>query len=244
MGHNCAMDRTGTYDFQKLAAPPGICTVPTYKVDLDLPAEERWSEVIANNLQEIHGARTLIKQELKDLLGPFVNGLIDLLGGTVGSIANQFVLLGKEVSGFAKATGLALVEVLILQFMYEAASCCTSIVINGPNGYPVHIRTMDWEFDFLKALTIEVQFFKGGKPLFTTTTWPGYLGVLTGMKPNAFSVSVNFRIKGDSYLVNAGKALTRSWPIGFLVRDVLETDSTYEQAVGHLSGSGLIAPVY
>lgn len=33
---------------------------------------------------------------------------------------------------------------------------------------------MDWQLDFLEPLTIEVDFQRGGKSLYSATTWAGY----------------------------------------------------------------------
>jgi hypothetical protein len=103
---------------------------------------------------------------------------------------------------------------------------------------------MDWAMDFLKDLTIDVEFRKNNEPLFYATTWPGYVGVLTGMRPGKFSVSVNFRVTGGSFLTNAIAALGAAWPTGFLVRSVLAEDRGFDVALASLSGSPLIAPTY
>merc|ERR1712137_235126 len=103
---------------------------------------------------------------------------------------------------------------------------------------------MDWELPDLKALTIEIEFCRGEQTLFVCTTWPGYVGVLTGMRPGAYSCSVNFRVTGSNYLVNLRNAVTYCWPIGFLLRAVLEEDVDYATAVRSLAASELISPVY
>jgi len=38
--------------------------------------------------------------------------------------------------------------------------------------------------------------------------------------------------------------MSSCWPIGFLVRDVFETTSSYNQAISYLANSSLIAPCY
>jgi len=48
---------------------------------------------------------------------------------------------------------------------------------------------MDWGMDYLKALTIELDFQKSGKTVFLATSWPGYVGVLTGEKTRVFTSS-------------------------------------------------------
>jgi len=87
-----------------------------------------------------------------------------------------------------------------LQLVYEASTCCTSIVVEDDKGVPHHMfapdlpfyrfllivyklciciyylfsRTMDWELDFLEPLTIEIDFQRGGKTLYVATSWAGY----------------------------------------------------------------------
>eukprot|EP00475_Leptophrys_vorax_P038654 TRINITY_DN6863_c0_g1_i3.p2 TRINITY_DN6863_c0_g1~~TRINITY_DN6863_c0_g1_i3.p2 ORF type:complete len:239 (+),score=58.19 TRINITY_DN6863_c0_g1_i3:739-1455(+) len=110
----------------------------------------------------------------------------------------------------------------------------------------IHARCMDWDAEFLKPLTIEVDFRKEGTTLFIGTTWVGYVGMLTGMKPGAFSVSINFRALGGSILKNVWEGVKSSWPIGFLVREALENSSinSYDNVVSVLSESSLMAPCY
>jgi hypothetical protein len=116
---------------------------------------------------------------------------------------------------------------------------------------PLHGRTMDWELDILRDLTIEVDFRRDNSTVFLATTWVGYIGVLTGMRMNTFSVSVNYRVIGDGFWTNIKKAISSAWPVGFLVREVLDTDSdaatdcnTFGKAVQALSSSRLVSPCY
>jgi hypothetical protein len=75
-------------------------------------------------------------------------------------------------------------QLVLLQLVYEASAACTSIVVpqdpTQGDSIPQHIRTMDWGMEFLRPLTIEVEFTKGGRTLYVATTWVGYVGVLTG----------------------------------------------------------------
>lgn len=51
-----------------------------------------------------------------------------------------------------------------------------------------------------------MEFQQGGKTIFYGSTYAGYIGILTGMKPDVFAVSVNERI--DAYIfANLLKAL-------------------------------------
>lgn len=99
---------------------------------------------------------------------------------------------------------------------------------------------MDWELEALSEMTIEVDFMKGGKKIFSATTWAGFLGILTANRIGGYSVSVNFRSTSEGSLwKNFKRAIKNSWPVGFLVREILETTSTYQAAVEHLAKSDL-----
>lgn len=74
---------------------------------------------------------------------------------------------------------------------------------------------MDWAYDELRDLTINVTFHSKGKPLFKITTWVLFVGVLTGMRFNqggtntGFSLSLNYRKLGESMLWNFLGAMAR-----------------------------------
>ncbi len=105
-----------------------------------------------------------------------------------------------------------------------------------------------------------MDFQRGGVSQFISTTWAGYVGILTGVAPSKFAVSVNFRFiitspqlidwilfrattKG-TFWTNISSAISYSWPVGFLVRETLATANSYSEAVEFLSNSSLIAPCY
>lgn len=94
---------------------------------------------------------------------------------------------------------------------------------------------MDWGMEWLRPLTIEVDFRRGGETQYVATTWVGYVGILTGMffsmkrnmrskscllgmRPYGYSVSVNFRVTSGAYWKNIKKAILRAWPIGICLR--------------------------
>ena len=136
--------------------------------------------------------------------------------------------LGKELESVAKQLGIGVGLLLVIQVSYEICASCTSIVAHDENEIPFHVRIMDWMIPLLKQFTIEVDFRRNKKTVYKATTWAGYIGILTGMKPNKFSVSVNFREVGESKLKNLWKSITGGWPVGYLVRMNLEQADSYE----------------
>lgn len=211
-------------------------SVKRYKINLDLSPEKRWEEVINDNQEALLQAL----ESCDEMIGNswFVNSLFWALNKL------GLVLYCREIEGIANQIGVSAGKIASLQLMYEASTACTSIVTQGKDGVPVHIRTMDWEMEFLTPLTVEVDFYQNDEKVFTGTTWPGYVGILTGMKPNGYTVSINYRRSKETLLTNALNALTSAWPIGFLVRHSLTKYSTYSAALEIFRNSRLIAPVY
>jgi len=102
-------------------------------------------------------------------------------------------MFGDELEGISKQSGVPLGLLCLAQIGYELMAGCTSIVYHNENGVPCMIRTMDWNLECLRELTIHVDFVKGGRTLYSGTTWAGFVGLLTGMRRSEYSVSVNFR---------------------------------------------------
>ena len=117
-----------------------------------------------------------------------------------------------ELRGAAEELGIAQHIAVAAQVLYEAAVYgevfvheagrrvqlgCTAVAIDGVD-CPIHARTLDWTMpgvsmrDFCR-LTVDLTFYRGGEELYQSTSIAGYLGVLTGVKPGCFSLSINFR---------------------------------------------------
>jgi len=138
---------------------------------------------------------------------------------------------------------------------YEVSEACTSIVSQTTDGKIYHVRNMDfwdgiWLTDHLKNLTMTLEYQKGGKTLFYATSFAGYVGVLSGMKPNAFSISLNTRyypqhgLENFLYEIIAAIEEKNNTLVSFLTRDVMMSESNWNSAVQHLSTGPLIADVY
>jgi len=138
---------------------------------------------------------------------------------------------------------------------YEVTSACTAIVAQTTNGEIYHVRNMDfwdgiWLTDHLKNLTITIDFQKGGKTQYYATSFAGYVGILSGMKPNAFSVSINTRyypkngLKNFFYEIIAAITEKNNSLVAFLARNAFNQETDFAGAVDLLSNGPLIADVY
>lgn len=66
---------------------------------------------------------------------------------------------------------------------------CTALADESQHG-PRLRRTLDWPFDGLGRL-VEVTRQRGPAGKFLNVTWPGFVGVLTGMAPGRFAAAIN-----------------------------------------------------
>jgi len=141
-------------------------------------------------------------------------------------------------------------DAVILNLFYEFSALCTSIVAQTDDGKILHARNLDFGFGTaftqdLRNLTIQVEFQCNGQTVYTGSTFAGYVGLLTGMRNDRFSISVNQRFDSD-ILGNLREILEdpNAAIISFLIRDVLEKGSSFPDALNTFVTHDLIAPVY
>jgi hypothetical protein len=77
----------------------------------------------------------------------------------------------------------------LLNFSYEWG-CTTGAAPDPSRGGTTLLRTLDWPFDGLgQALILTRQEGEAGR--FLSVTWPGLVGVLTGLAPGRFAAAIN-----------------------------------------------------
>ncbi|XP_076819003.1 N-acylethanolamine-hydrolyzing acid amidase-like [Clavelina lepadiformis] len=221
----------------------------TYIVNLDLPPMERWNNVFQHfNPEDFTVAiRTLIQEFLP-------SNLVLYILEVVASELDRYIPqpFADELRGISKNFRIGLGDLVLGNLVYDLSAfthsifpkACTSIVALDKMGRIIHGRNLDYLIGKkLKPLTMQVDYQKNGKTLFMATTYLGYIGVITGTKNGAFSVSGDQRNTGNIF-ENFLSALNGSWPTFMLQRMVLEDAKDYQEAVALLSRTPTIAPVY
>jgi N-acylethanolamine-hydrolysing acid amidase len=101
----------------------------------------------------------------------------------------------QEVEGMAKYMNMNVNLLLIIQFVYDLSSFCTSIIVAEPEtGDVIHLRNLDFANPaMMRNITYEGWFYRDNKLLYRATMFAGMNGVMTGERPNAFSISLNSR---------------------------------------------------
>lgn len=239
--------------------PLNSSEVPSFVINLDLPPSERWAEVARAKRAEVYKMHEALKNLTLDLLGPRVLDFIDSsMPKLLSSLPWPFT---EEMKSLSNITGLPLGEVVLYNVFYEFFTVCTSIVAQDTNGEIYHARNMDfglflgWDTrnhtwamtEVLRPTVIKLDFQRSQKTVFKAVTFAGYLGILTGVKPGAFSMTVNERFKLNGGFIGLLEWLlgdhSQHW-VGFLTRQLMENGTNYEDAKATLSTSKLLAPVY
>lgn len=236
-----------TAPFTELSDPQ---PVPTYVIDLDLPPNQRWTEICSNSSYK------LVMANLLDALEDFLDNSSVI--NELGKLINNYYFpqeYAQELQGCAAAMGVEYGWLSIVNLGYELTEACTSIVSQTIDGKIYHVRNMDfwdgiWLTDHLKNLTITIDYQKGGKTVFYATSFAGYVGVLSGMKPGAFSISINTRYYPQHGLKNyldqvlAAIMEKNNSLVSFLSREVITNENDWDSAINNLSNGALIADVY
>lgn len=238
--------------------PPANHTLPLEIVNLDLPANQRWTAIVTPRAQ---GIRNLINAVFDKLPANLTAKILDFIDKDGDAILSRFPEdYGQEIQGIADAIGIDVGLIVIYNIFYEISSVCTSIVAQDLRGNVYHARNLDfglfmgWDWnngswavtDLLRPLLFQAEFQSGGVVVYNATQYAGYVGILTGFKKGAFSVTVDTRLDNeiDIPLVEWFEGKYDGNFVGFLNRQVLATNATYADAFNTFNTFKTIAPVY
>ncbi len=136
----------------------------------------------------------------------------------------------------------------LLNYSYEWG-CTTAAMDDEVRGGATLLRTLDWPFPGLGRSVMLVE-HAGPAGVYTSVTWPGFVGVLTGMAPGRFAAAIN---QPPLPLPGCGKAVgwlaarwlvnrSRALPPSHLLRLAFETCSTFSEAIDLLKTTPLCMP--
>ncbi len=209
--------------------------IPTYVIDLTRAESLRWGDVIA---REKDSAMLLVQEA-----GSQFERVPELLRWAFARLYERYGGLYRgEIAAWAEGLGVSVGTVTILNCAYELSHLrwpkifgCTAGVrwIDGLG--MVHVRNLDWPLTTMGPATRLFRFQHGARE-FVSVGVPGQVGVLSGMLPGAYSVTINWAPPLAFPTFDFGPA--------FLVRDTLETCNSYEAAVQRLSETPLSSSVF
>lgn len=237
--------------------------VPRFEVDLDEDPRKRWRHV-----------SEYWKDYSLAMAKPMENNIVEALGDSFdewAEVANNAFdeESSEEIEGMLEAVDptpdtlqervtMSKLSNLLYELSSPTASACAGVLWAMENGTVIHGRNMDYTFLFnmtdkatgetktlnWDAVTFEVLFKKGGKPLYLSTMWPGGVGIHTAMRLNGWSFEQNTRASFMNRGKNLEAAKQGGVPFGLAARRVMESTADFEEAVEQLYNSKFMAPMY
>ena len=190
----------------------------THIVNLDLPPNERWS-FLSEYKSEIN---QLIQCYLNDFTGA------EFIFEGIESYKKEFISENyiKEIQSIAVSSNFSENEIIVATLYYDLLKLyfgCTAFATWSGNEM-LHARNLDWhtEQNILSTYSMIFDYQKGGKTIFKTVGWPGFVGALSGIKPQKFAITLNAVLSDDEAALGL--------PITLFLRDVFETCETFDEA--------------
>jgi hypothetical protein len=209
--------------------------VPTYVIDLGQDESMRWAEVIAHD-------HTVACRLVEEAAAEFKR-VPELLRWVFARLYQSFGgLYQKEIAAWAEALDVSLGTATMLNCAYELSHLRLPKAFGCTGGARwieglgmVHVRTLDWPLAAMGEATRLFRFRRGERS-FVCVGVPGHVGVLSGMLPGAYSVTINWAPPASFPSFEFGP--------GFLLRETLETCNSYDEAVQKLSQTRLSTSVF
>lgn len=204
--------------------------VPTFELDLALPPKLRYTKFIPLYKDKV--------QKVLDYVKSYVPAIVfDLFVDVLADIDNYIGQpYADEMRGLAEASQFPLGDVLLLNLFYEITAGCTSIIAHNPkNNSATHARNLDFPIPHLGPITVNVRVVRNGTFLYHFTTFAGYIGTLSAMKPatsrkQGWSFSLDERDSGAQIVagwINMLEALLRGGRVATLMaRGLLDQTGT------------------
>lgn len=139
---------------------------------------------------------------------------------------------------------------VLLNMSYEWS--CTAGIAADPAGRGMRLlRTLDWPLPGL-GRTVVVARQRGDAGEYCSVTWPGYVGVLTGMAPGRFAAAINqpplrritWALPLDWLIARRRLWQSRALPPSHLLRRVFDQCRSFAEAKRALVETPLCAPSF
>ncbi|KAK7091648.1 N-acylethanolamine-hydrolyzing acid amidase-like [Littorina saxatilis] len=228
-----------------LGRPSDPQPVKTYDVDLTQHTSQRWNQVLDDHKELLPGVLDMVRSYIPEELLPIVQQIAVDIENLIPSPFAQ------EIIGIADYWGLDRGDVILMNILYDVTAFCTSIVAQDNNGTIWHARNLDYDnADLLRNLTVNIHYKQGNETLYSGVTYAGYVGILTGQRPNGFTITIDQRGSEKRRLSpwweNELTAILdkSSSFVSFLVRQTLENAKDFTDAVENLATTVIHATAY
>lgn len=239
-------------------------------INLDLAPTDRWTALATEYKEGIFNMVTEFVDHLKKFPGTRWEDFLTYVDVNQDMILNRMPNgYGDEIRGIQKATELEMSSLLAFNLGYEIMGFCTSVTAQDTNGHMYHGRNLDFGLflgfnasagpnenfqwtntDLLRQITVTTDFTRGGQILYSSVSYVGYIGLLTGVRKGGVTVTVDTRFDEnyDAFLKawlqdpnNKASLLSQA------LRSQIEDDKVgtdFETYWSTLAATPLVAPAY
>ncbi len=214
--------------------------VPSYVIDLQADEAQRWREVITGESDSA--------QLLADEAAAGFKQMPEIIRWLLGKLYEKS-LGGRyqtEIDAWASTLHISRGTAILLNCAYELSHVslkhpvrklfgCTAGVRWVEGLGMVHVRNLDWPLTNLGNATCLFRFQQGRRE-FIVVGIAGFVGVLSGMLPGRYSITLNWAPPVSQPAFKIGPA--------FLLRETLEKCDSYAEAVELLSKTSLSTSVF
>ena len=246
--------------------PPSKVQHCNFELNLDLPPKDRWKSVVRNySNEQISDLRNDLERVLNSAT---VFGFTRLLTGFASwaFFAGHDRVYWEELKGLSEAlisklpegssqTGFSANDLYAINMGMETCAYCTSGVLIDEKNQPFLFRNLDWDEDFFRNYTLQINAVRNGQIIFKGVSFLGQVGLFTGVNSEC-AVCINYRRTPDSspgelaetagMLKNAMGQMwyANRWGASMLLRHVLENRENFRSTIKRLKDEPLISPVY
>jgi hypothetical protein len=215
-----------------------------FDFDLEATAAARWGPIIDAHLDVLPN----VTKQLSKLIDSF---------GFATSVIKPFyewcnkdnVYHYDEIQYVAQRLGMEPFHILLMQLVYETSTACTSTILTYGENKKLFFRTMDWPMLFLKDITVGLNVKRGSKHIAKVITWVGYVGFLSVNNIiERYTIAINYRRTHHptifSMLYNLNRIRQLIWPIGYLIREIIEQNIKESNVATILQSRQIVSPCY
>jgi len=239
-----------------------VAAVPEFTVNLDEAPEDRWREVTMYYLNSgmIHSMKANMESKLAGhkLTEEQHNLVLEWTELAMNNAPDEYK---REAEGIAKIQNefdpwlnSTALDIIGGALGYEAnyPTFCSGLLTATSNGTVIHTRNLDYPLSFMhqgrmigwQELTVNVVFTRGGKPLYTSVTWPGMLGIHTAMRFDGWAFQQNTRRTGNDMQLDLAAGQKGALGFTFFARQLMEEVADFEIAVQRLKEANFMAAHY
>jgi len=239
--------------------PPANASFPEYTIALETDPKLRWVGLVKPMAKEIANLLGTITSYINPLF--LKKFLLKCDNNAPAEFLNRFPApYGDEIQSIASATGIPVCEMILYNIAYELLGGCTSIIAQDPAGNVIHGRNLDFGLgpyngtegqwvmtDALRPLLSTITFTRNGQPVYKSVHYLGYVGFLTAVKPNAFTITVDTRFDDnyDKYLFDwLDNRTDTAHFLSFLTRDTMNDETDWNAATRRLTTTTMVGPSY